>query len=355
MDVAALDQDWYLDNVVVPSGSERAPIGPARLRSAAWSEVAQTLRVDKRWGELHRVALTQGLVVARGQVRELGISDAEFRSLVRRRTWTVPRRGVVCPLPPSSDPQAVSGSASEIRATATALLRTGSVISHRSAASIYGLPLLTGDDRPTLTVAPGSMGCRRDDVRVQAASLTPLVLDRWFGAPVTTVARTVADLARSDGRRAGLVAADAALHERLTTPRQLREAAFRQRGWPGSRAAREIAELADGRAESVLESITRLSIYDAGLPLPDLQPWILLPGRRFRVDMLYRDRRVVVEADGLAKYVGRPDAVPKEKKRQEYLERARYRVVRVMWDDVMFNPVETLARIRAALAAGPLP
>jgi very-short-patch-repair endonuclease len=69
------------------------------------------------------------------------------------------------------------------------------------------------------------------------------------------------------------------------------------------------------------------------------------------VDALWPDRRVVLECDGLVKYSD-ADALANEKKRQEALERAGYRVVRVTWDDVVNNPVETVARVLEALRHG---
>ncbi len=54
----------------------------------------------------------------------------------------------------------------------------------------------------------------------------------------------------------------------------------------------------------------------------------------------------------------RDDELWKEKRRQERIERLGFRVVRVLWADVVDHPDETAARIRAALcgsrsAAGP--
>ena len=44
--------------------------------------------------------------------------------------------------------------------------------------------------------------------------------------------------------------------------------------------------------------------------------------------MLYREQRLVIEADGMLKYTD-PAALRDEKRRQERLERAGYGVVRV--------------------------
>jgi very-short-patch-repair endonuclease len=109
-------------------------------------------------------------------------------------------------------------------------------------------------------------------------------------------------------------------------------------------------QLADGRSESPLESLARLCLVDGGLPLPDLQVRVDTDGGPYRVDMLYRKQRVIIELDGLLKYRNDPRALVAEKRRQEHLERAGYRVIRLLWEDVLHRPAETLARVRAALA-----
>jgi hypothetical protein len=177
--------------------------------------------------------------------------------------------------------------------------------------------------------------------------LSAAEIGSWFGAPVTSLARTVIDLARND-RRAGLVATDAALHERVVSADDLVAAARRCSGWPGARAAREIVTLASSLAESPLESLTRLCVLDAGLPTPQLQVRITDPrdGWRCRVDLLWPEQRVVLEADGKIKYT---DAVIwREKRRQVRLERLGYRVLRAIWADVS-QPRELLADLRLYL------
>jgi len=58
----------------------------------------------------------------------------------------------------------------------------------------------------------------------------------WFGVPVMTVERAIVDLARHN-RRDGLMAADAALHEQLTTSARLEATLQTAVRWPGVRAA----------------------------------------------------------------------------------------------------------------------
>lgn len=227
MSVSLPDPDWYLDHVVVPSGPDRSPVGPIRAWQAQW--VARARELASRGDDLTALAVGQGFVVTRSQVRAAGVSDAEVRRLVRNDTWATPRHGVLSIIP---DADGVG------RATAAtaALVRPGHVISHRSAAVLHGLPLLWPPPMPELTACAHSTLGRRTRVAVRSAALRADELSAWYGAPVTSVARTVSDLARGD-RRAGLVAADAALHERIVTPTELAEATRRGTGWPGARTA----------------------------------------------------------------------------------------------------------------------
>jgi very-short-patch-repair endonuclease len=336
------DPDWYLDNVILPTGQ-----GPLAERRSGWLGLAANARVHPPGSaaDLVELALRQGFVGTRAQARDLGVPDADVRRLVRRGDWSAPRRGVLAVVPSSDDSHAA------LAAAAATLVRPGHVISHRSAAALLGLPVLHRPAHPELTATIAATSGARRSVTVFRARLPVGDRAEWFGAPMTIVARTIVDLARID-RMQGLVAADAALHERLVTTSDLARQLEGCAGWPGAARAREVLAAASSLAESPLETLTRLCLLDAGLPSPELQVRI----GRDRVDMLWRHERVVVEADGRLKY--RDDELWKEKRRQERIERLGFRVVRVLWADVVDHPDETAARVRAALrgsrfAAGP--
>lgn len=70
------------------------------------------------------------------------------------------------------------------------------------------------------------------------------------GVPVTSVARTVADLGRLLPFESALVPADAALHLCRVTPAELRDSVKRAAHRLGNGDARRVVEFADGRSES---------------------------------------------------------------------------------------------------------
>jgi hypothetical protein len=169
---------------------------------------------------------------------------------------------------------------------------------------------------------------------------------------VTSPARTVLDLAAELPRKALRRRVRQALAERPVSIRQLTEVLRRARGHRGAPALREI--LADGHVptRSELEDLALDLLVQGGIELPEVNPELLLDGRRLRPDLLWRQLALVVELDGAAWHrdplTRRDDA-----EKQAILEAHGYRVLRVTWQQVVNHPRQTLARIRAALGLDP--
>jgi len=132
----------------------------------------------------------------------------------------------------------------------TAERRKG-VVSHESAAILWGLDVATRPERHHLTV-----GTRR-------LALGPGVTTHWADLAahdvdhaVTTPVRTVLDCARTLPFREALVIADSALRTGQVSTQDLTSAAAALRG-AGSARVRRVVTNADPRAESALESLLR--------------------------------------------------------------------------------------------------
>ncbi len=342
------DPEWYLDNVVLPAGppDERSLTAVERWRGQ-WVRRADELA---RWGagdtaraRAVDLAGRQGFVLTTAQARAAGIEPPEQRRLLRSGQWCFVRRGVASPLRVRDHESRL------VLSTAGAVLaRPGTIASHESAALVHALPLLRDPVRPIVTARSSSLSGHRGNLQVHRGRVAVDEITTWFGLPLTEVARTVLDLARHD-RGAGLVAADFALRHHLCSSERLTELVARSAGWPGNAAARWVVLHADPRAESPLETITRLLLATTDLPAPRLQAWI----GRDRVDMLWDEQRVVLEADGRVKYgsSGRADPLWEEKLRQHRLEAAGYRVVRTVWAEVVGRPHVLVDRLGAVLAA----
>ena len=168
------------------------------------------------------------------------------------------------------------------------------------------------------------------------------------GIPVTSVARTVADLARASSFRAGVVAADSALRSRQASQADLDLCVTTCAGWPGIQNARRVAAFADARSESVLESISRVAFHERGLPPPDVQAWVGDEDEIIgRADFLWRAYRTVGEADGAVKYAD-PARALAQLKRDARLRTAGFEVVHFTWQDITRTPDEVMAWIKTA-------
>jgi hypothetical protein len=227
------------------------------------------------------------------------------------------------------------------------------VASHQSAAAMHGLRLLTAlpEGTVTLTVPPGKRkgGYGRSGVTCHMADLPEEHVTKLYGLPVTTAGRTVIDIARTSPFMEGVVVADSALHERNTSKTDLRRVLASCGHWPGTTTAKKVVEFAIQLAESPLESCARVIFHERGLPPPQLQvPVFGHSGTLIaRVDFMWQEHRVVVEADGLLKYDSGQTAI-KELARDRLLREAGYEVVHFTWKELFTDPERVIARIRDA-------
>jgi hypothetical protein len=238
-------------------------------------------------------------------------------------------------------------------AVAAARSYAGSVVSHRSAALMHGLPLLGSQPpRPELTVAPRS-NVNMHGVHAHRATMRDCDVTTVGDTPVTSIARTVVDLARHRQVGTAVAAMDAALHGERVTMTEIEDVLLHAWNWPGIRRAKRAVRLSDGRAESPLESISRLVLQWIRVPPPDLQTNVFDQYSRFagRADFYWDEFGVVGEADGRSKYDDRTVLVH-EKERQEALEDLGLVVVRWDWDYVIRGRIALRDRINSAFDRG---
>lgn len=242
------------------------------------------------------------------------------------------------------------GHALQVAAVGSAVGRDA-VASHHSAALIHGISLLDAPaDTVSLTRPPARRTSRprSDGIAFHTAELPPGHVTSRYGLLVTTVARTVVDLARTSSFLAAVVMADSALQAETTTKAELTTVADGCRRWPGIQRARQVIAFSDDRAESVLESCARVAFAEAGLEPPELQVTIHGLDWSFRTDFCWPGHRVIAEADGLAKYKERKD-LAEQFRRDRLLRDAGYQVIHFTWQEIMRTPDLVISRIRAAL------
>lgn len=286
--------------------------------------------------------------------RDAGITENQLKALVRSGNLVRVRRGVYATRP-AIDYAAASPRrrhALQVAAVGSAVGRDA-VASHHSAALVHGINLLNQPtDTVTLTRPPTkrTSRLRSDGIVFHTADLPPGHVTSRYGLLVTTVPRTVIDLARTSPFREAVVAADSALQAELTTKAELAIVAGVCHRWPGIQRARQVIEFSDERAESALESCARIAFAEAGLEPPELQVTIHGPDWSFRVDLCWPRHRVIAEADGLAKYSDRKDLV-EQFRRDRLLRDAGYQVIHFTWHELMRTPEIVIDRIRSAIAA----
>jgi hypothetical protein len=203
-----------------------------------------------------------------------------------------------------------------------------------------------------LTRPPGT-GSKsgRGGVRMHTAALPSDHRTLLRGIPVTSVARTVVDVARTSSFAAGVITADSALRGQRVTRAGLESVIQACPRWPGIAGAREVAAFADGRSESALESLARALFHQHGLPAPDLQVWVGDDEVIGRVDFLWQAYRTVGEADGALKYSNRQVAVA-QLRRDARLRDAGFEIVHFTWDEILRTPDEVVAALRRAFHRG---
>jgi len=305
--------------------------------------------LDAEGSPTHRITATSPLPAGPFTYAEAiaaGYTRGLIRHLVHTGRWHALRRGVFCDAAVSERADA-TWLASR---AALLVMAPGATISHESAACLHGLATIAAPAVVWLTRPRTSRHGRHSHPGIieRSATLPADHVTRLHGLPVTTVARTVVDLARYRSFADAIVLMDAVLHQGATTSAELIAVRVACEAWPGIGRAASAMSFADGAAESPLESRSRVAFAQGGLPTPILQAEIrLLDGSLVRADFLWEEWRVIGEADGRVKYET-PEDLWREKLREDRLRELGYEVVRWTWDEIVNRPEVVVARILRA-------
>ncbi|HYL53461.1 MAG TPA: DUF559 domain-containing protein [Acidimicrobiia bacterium] len=223
------------------------------------------------------------------------------------------------------------------------------VLSHRSAATMWGLDGIEADARPELTVAgtrhprstlvvvhrtldlPPGDTCRKDDLRLTRPSRTIIDL-------VAVLEEEALEVALESARRMRLVTAD-----RL----RLRLESLAGRGRAGATQLWAVLDAVAGQpaAESTLEVKVARLLRSSALPEPVRQHPVRIFGRRYRLDFAWPYVRVALEADGR-----RYHDFQRDRTRWRHLGASGWRVLPVTWTDATRQWPAVLRELQAALA-----
>ncbi len=305
---------------------------------------------------LRTLAATRGFFTRPEALAE-GHDDRSIRRALRARLWVRVRCGAYT----FSDLWAALDEAERhlVRSHA-AVHRLGPsvALSHTSAALDHGLSLYQPDLSVVhVTRLDGGAGRLQSGVQHHEGFCAPDDLVEVHGHLVVAAWRAALETAALGRGGAALTVLDSFLHrggsrEELEAGYQVLE------HWPFSQGLHIPLRLADGRAESAAESLSRHLFHTQGLPMPDLQFEVRdTSGDLVGItDFAWLEHGLLGEFDGRSKYARflRPgeepgDAVFREKVREDRLrEVTGWPMVRLVWADLA-RPEATAARIRRML------
>jgi very-short-patch-repair endonuclease len=249
------------------------------------------------------------------QLHEAGLSDAAVMRRVRAGRLHRVHRGVyaVGHIAPSNKRRWMA---------AVLALGEGAVLSHRSAAALWKL-LPPPDNQVDISLPSRSGRKRREGIRIhRPESLQPQETTRQRGIPVTSPARTLADL-RS-----------------VVSGRELRQAT-RQADFLGLPTGPDIAV---DKTRSELERRFLWLCRRHRLP----KPAVNLQMGGLTVDFCWVERRLIVETDGYQSHRGRA-AFEGDRKRDLELRARGFDVVRLSYRQVFERPAEVLVVLKPLL------
>lgn len=216
------------------------------------------------------------------------------------------------------------------------------VICLGTAARAYGFDTEEGTDLHVLNPnshqlrpAAGLVVHRRDGAPLSEAA----------GRPATAPGWTAVEVARSLRRPRALATLDAALRSGNCDRVDLARATVAQSGRRGIVKVRALLPLADGLAESPMESEARLVMIDGGLPLPVLQYTIVDSyGLARRVDFAWPRFKVAAEYDGGEWHSG-AEAMRRDRQRVAALQDLGWTIIPIVADDVRTRRSALVSRI----------
>lgn len=213
-----------------------------------------------------------------------------------------------------------------------------------SAAELAGLAVLQRPDEPHLAV-PRERGRTpsrtRDSVPAILHREPGIGAGRLAGARAVPLEAALARMLVCHSSVQAIVSIDSALRLKRVTTASISA----QLPATAPIAARLVLGHADGRSRSPLETVARLALRAAGLPV---EVGVLIP-MVGEVDLVVGGR-VVVELDGLAYHGGRRE-FREDRRRDRELALQGYVVLRFTSEDVLGDLTRLVATVQAALAA----
>lgn len=219
-----------------------------------------------------------------------------------------------------------------------------------SAAWLYGVRLVGESEPVHVRVPRDSHFHRYQGLRVYREDRPASQLRHLAGFPVTTADRTALDFARGPDLVLAVGQLDAMLHAGVVELAEVWQALRESPTIRGFRRAERALALADGRAESPLESRGRLVLVLGGLPVPEVQ-YEIRRGDSFvaRLDLAYPEARLGIEIDGV--WHAASTQLARDRQRLNRIMAAGWTVLDYTAGDLYRRPEEVVAEVRRHLSA----
>lgn len=278
--------------------------------------------------QIAALAESQHGVITRRQLLEFGTAPQAIRHRLERGRLHPLHRGVY----------AVGHrvlTTDGIRIATTLAAGAGAVLSHRSAAALWEM-------RPSDALEVTLERSRRPlrGLRIHQLPLAADEVTTVRAIPVTTVPRTLFDLAAVLPRHQVERAINEAEVRGLTDPLSLRDLVARYPGRAGILNIKAIlARLAIGATvtRSELEARFLAVLAAEGLPPPAVNARLPVAGGWIECDCVWQDRGVVVELDGHSVHATAA-AFERDRGRDRMLQARGWRVVRITWRQLADEP-----------------
>jgi very-short-patch-repair endonuclease/predicted transcriptional regulator of viral defense system len=226
----------------------------------------------------------------------------------------------------------------------------GAALSHRDAAALHGLRS-AHDGRIDVTTTLRRRVKQAGIAIHNTAALSPLDVITIDAIPVTSIARTLADLAAVVPDDQLAKALSEAERRNVLDVTAIEAVMERTRHRPGPGHANLRAALDEHRrrgaqlTRSELEDRFRALLDRHGIAAPRMNAHL----HGYEVDALWPTHRLVVELDGYAFHRDRR-AFQRDRDKANALTAAGYTVLRFTHDDILRRPARTAAHLRALLA-----
>jgi len=307
--------------------------GLRRVRRGEWDRTIAALAAGQhglvRRGQLHALGLSAGAVERRIEAGRLhlihrGVYAVGHPRLTRKGRWLA---GVYA-------------------------AGAGAVLSHRSAATLWGadLPPFKLVEVTTPTGRHPGPG-----ILAHESLLSPAEVTRRGGIPVTVPLRTIVDLAAVGGRRLAWPAFRAFEEKRRVTVEELADAVEGRSGRRGNRALRAIlldAGFGRGITRSELEAAFTAFLRRHRLPPPARNLPIPIGPIEIEADFAWPEARLIVELDG-RRFHETATAFERDRARDRALAAHGWRVIRVTWRQLHGDGGQLARDLRAILARTP--